>query len=304
MPELADPDSQSPWRVATFGLADELQFLLRVVLRHLQRNRYRFVLCTTRGPGDFDIALVDMTSAAGALTAQALAEEFDERALLRVGRRSDPARPCDDLLVSDFIGQILQALNRVVDARRMHEFLRRRQAALDAGWLVAEGDRLRRPRALIVDDSPTVRAQLALALARTGLEAEAAANAPEALDAFSSRSYELLFVDVVMPGVDGYVLTRSLRRMAGGRDVPILLLTGRSSPIDRARGILAGCSAWLVKPVSMHALGAIVQRQLRRSVRRRHREGRSDGPATMPDQPWLAHPLPETLPHWRNPVRP
>lgn len=297
MPDVADPDSRLPWRVATFGLADELQFLLRVVLRHLCHNRYRFVLCATRGPGDFDIALVDMTSAAGALTARALEEEFDGRALLRVGRRSDPARPRDDLLYPEFIAQVLHALNRVVDARRMREFLLRRQAALAAGRLVAEEDRVRRPRALIVDDSPTVRAQLALALARVGLEADAAASAPEALKAFSSRSYELVFVDVVMPGVDGYELTRTLRRaVAGGRDVPVLLLTSRSSPLERARGVMAGCSAWLVKPVSMPALRTVVQRQLRRSVRRRRREDGPAGSVATPDQRWPASALTETLP--------
>lgn len=269
MPEVVDPDFRSCYRIAVFGLADDLQFLLRVVLRHVCHNRYRFVLCATRGPGDFDIALVDMTSASGALAARALVEEFDERALVRVGRRSDPARVCDDVLQSRFLAQILQALNRVVDARRVRDVLARRQAALDAGGIVVENGHLRRPRALIVDDSQTVRAQMALALGRIGLDADGAADASGAVASFAARRYELLFVDVVLPGIDGYGLIRTLRRMAGGDRIPILLLTSRSSPLDRARGAWAGSSAWLVKPVSMHALRAVVQRQLRRGARYR-----------------------------------
>ncbi|HEY0877401.1 MAG TPA: response regulator [Zeimonas sp.] len=267
----ADPRPQ--YRVAVFGLASRLQHLLAIVLRHARHNRYRYALSTTRGPGDFDVALVDMTSAGGADTARALGQIFDERAVLRVGRRCDPARPRDDLLQASFVAQVLYALNRVVDAKRSREREAKEAAAIDAGLIVAEDGVRRRPRALVVDDSPTVRRQLSLALNRIGLDGEAVSSAREALDVLAMRSYELMLADVVMPELDGYQLTRAVRRERSLRGMPVILLTSRSSPFDLARGALAGCNSYLVKPVSMQTLHETVQRQLRRSAKRRRVEG-------------------------------
>jgi PleD family two-component response regulator len=268
----ATADPRPEYRVAVFGLASRLQHLLEIVLRHARHNRYRYALSTTRGPGDFDVALVDMTSAGGADTARTLGQIFDERAVLRVGRRCDATRPRDDLLQSSFIAQVLYALNRVVDARRSRERTAREAAAIDAGRIVTEDGARRRPRALIVDDSPTVRRQLSLALNRIGLDGEAVSSAREALDVLTMRTYELMLADVVMPELDGYQLTRTVRRDRGLRAMPVILLTSRSSPFDLARGALAGCNSYLVKPVSMQTLHQTVQRQLRRGAKRRRVE--------------------------------
>ena len=69
-----------------------------------------------------------------------------------------------------------------------------------------------RIRALIVDDSPTVRRQLSLALHQIGLDSEAVGSAREALDVMAMRRYEMVLVDVVMPDMDGYKLTRTIKR--------------------------------------------------------------------------------------------
>ena len=85
-------------------------------MRHARHNRYRYSLSPTRGPGDFDIALVDMTVAGGPEVASTLRRVLADEAVLSVGRRADPERPLDDLLQSTFVAQVLFALNRVVDA--------------------------------------------------------------------------------------------------------------------------------------------------------------------------------------------
>lgn len=271
----ATADSRPEYRVAVFGLATGLQRLLEIVLRHARHNRYRYALSATRGPGDFDVALVDMTSVGGADTVRTLYELFDERAVLRVGRRCDPARVRDELLQSSFVAQVLYALNRVIDGKRSRERELREAAAIDAGLVVSEEGVRRPPRILIVDDSPTVRRQLSLAMHRIGVDADAVASAHEALAALAVRRYELLLVDVVMPGLDGYQFTRVVRRERALRSLPVVLLTSRSSPFDLARGALAGCNSYLVKPVSMHTLHETVQRQLRRHARRRRLAGKT-----------------------------
>ena len=259
-------DSRPEFRVAVFGLATKFQRLLEIVLRHARHNRYRYSLSPTRGPGEFDIALVDMTVAGGPEVASTLRRVLEDEAVLRVGRRADPERPRDDLLQSHFVAQVLFALNGVVDTmvgrRREAEAAR----AVEAGLMVAEhGDR-RRPRALIVDDSPTVRRQLSLALHQIGLDSEAVASAREALEVLAMRRYELVLADVVMPDMDGYKLTRAIKRNRALRGMPVIILTSRSSPFDLARGALAGCDAYLTKPVPFRALEAAIVKQLRRSL--------------------------------------
>ena len=122
----------------------------------------------------------------------------------------------------------------------------------------------RRPRVLVVDDSPTVRRQLAVALHRMGLDSEGVNSAREALETLAVRRYELVFVDVIMPEIDGYRLTREIKRNRLLKPMPVVILTSRSSPFDLARGALAGCDSYLVKPVSMQALRDTVARHLQR----------------------------------------
>jgi CheY-like chemotaxis protein len=121
-----------------------------------------------------------------------------------------------------------------------------------------------RVRVLVVDDSPTVRRQLSIAFARMGADCDAAESAAQALQWLSERHYDLALVDVVMPEMDGYKLTRQIRRRH--RATPVIILTSRSSPFDLARGALAGCSTFLVKPVTLKQLEAAVVKQLRRSL--------------------------------------
>ena len=119
-------------------------------------------------------------------------------------------------------------------------------------------------RVLVVDDSPTVRKQLSLAFARMRVECDVVGSAAEALQRLGEHHYDLALVDVVMPDVDGYKLTRQIRRKHPG--TPVIILTSRSSPFDLARGALAGCGSYLVKPVPLRQLEAAIVKHLRRSL--------------------------------------
>jgi CheY-like chemotaxis protein len=122
---------------------------------------------------------------------------------------------------------------------------------------------------LIVDDSPTVRRQMEQALQRMGLACVAVAGGKEALQALQSHDFAMALVDVMMGDMDGYQLTREIRRRAP--DVPVIILTSRSSPFDLARGALSGCSSYLVKPVPLRRLRSVVHKRLqkRRDARQR-----------------------------------
>jgi CheY-like chemotaxis protein len=220
-------------------------------------------------------------------------------AIVRVGRRADEQRGQDELPVNAFTHGLIPALNRAVEhsllssqgpSARFGAASGRAQApgavaapvaGAQAGAAAtqpsgaqpqaAESDdpddapSARRPRVLVVDDSPTVRRQLAVALHRMGLDSEGVNSAREALETLAVRHYEMVFVDVVMPEMDGYRLTREIKRSRTLRPMPVVILTSRSSPFDLARGALAGCDSYLVKPVSMQSLRETVARHLHRA---------------------------------------
>jgi two-component system, cell cycle response regulator len=111
--------------------------------------------------------------------------------------------------------------------------------------------RRERLSALVVDDSPTVRTQLSRTLDRMGMLCDVAENGYAALALLSARTYHIIYVDVVMPDMDGYKLTREIKHQAKHKATPVVILTSRSSPFDRARGSLAGCDTYLTKPVEL-----------------------------------------------------
>lgn len=260
-------DNRPEFRIAVFGLATRFQKLLEIVLRHARHNRYRYSLATSRGPGNFDIALVDMTVTGGPNLAKTLTRVVDSSAVIRVGRRCDPSRPQDDLLVQSFIAQVLFALNRVID-KQIDSSRSKAAAPTQPGLVVSDFGVMRRPRVLVVDDSPTVRRQLGTALHQMGIDCEAVSSAQDALERLGMRRYELVMADVVMPDMDGYRMTRLIKKNRSLRGMPVVILTSRSSPFDLARGALAGCNSYLVKPVTLQSLRDTVMKHLRRVARR------------------------------------
>ena len=259
----ARPDDARPtFRIGVFGLGQKFQRLAEIILRHARHNRYRYVLAVgPSAPTEFDIAMVDMTADGGPEVARTLRQA---RPVVRVGRRCDAIRGQDDLLQSGFTLELLKTLNRVVEEALLG---RAKERGEPSAQLVDDAGFSRRPRVLIVDDSPTVRRQLALALQRMGIESEGAGSAAEARAALAARRYDLAFVDVVMPDVDGFRFTRELKRDPVLRAMPVIILTSRSSPFDLARGALAGCNTYLVKPVTLQSLRETLARHIRLSAR-------------------------------------
>jgi CheY-like chemotaxis protein len=104
-----------------------------------------------------------------------------------------------------------------------------------------------KPRALVVDDSPSVRKQLELELDLFHVEVDYADSVATATTQLQQHHYDLVFLDVVLPDGDGFGICRSLR--ANANRVPVIMLTGKASPADKIKGTMAGCDAYLVKPV-------------------------------------------------------
>ena len=117
---------------------------------------------------------------------------------------------------------------------------------------------------LVVDDEAAVRDALRRALRLEGYEVELAADGAEALQRLADGAQpDALLLDVLMPGVDGLEVCRSLRR-AGSR-LPVLMLTARAEVSDRVSGLDAGADDYLAKPFALQELLARLRALLRRT---------------------------------------
>lgn len=108
-------------------------------------------------------------------------------------------------------------------------------------------------RALVVDDSPTVCKQLELELRNFNILADIAETGERGLELLAANKYDIIFLDVVLPGTDGYQVCKEIRKNPKTKQAPVIMLTSKSSPFDRVRGSLVGCSAYLTKPVDYNA---------------------------------------------------
>lgn len=116
---------------------------------------------------------------------------------------------------------------------------------------------------LAVDDSPSMRDMVRIALTTAGFEVTQAADGAEALDAARKNSFDLVLSDVNMPHMDGISLIRALRAEAAYRHTPILMLTTESSVERKREGKQAGATGWIVKPFDPEQLVATMRRVLR-----------------------------------------
>lgn len=116
---------------------------------------------------------------------------------------------------------------------------------------------------LAVDDDDSIRELLELQLTRNGYEALTAADGREALDKASGA--DLILLDVMLPGIDGFEICRRLKADPVLRAVPIIMLTAKAEEIDKVLGLELGADDYLVKPFSIRELLARVKAVLRRS---------------------------------------
>ena len=102
---------------------------------------------------------------------------------------------------------------------------------------------------LIVDDSPTERYYLTDILVRNGFTVTTAENGEEALAKIKADKPELILMDVVMPGLNGFQATRAISRDPDTRAIPIILCTSKSQETDKIWGMRQGARDYIVKPV-------------------------------------------------------
>jgi two-component system response regulator ResD len=116
---------------------------------------------------------------------------------------------------------------------------------------------------LVVEDEPSIAEVVSLYLGRAGFEVRTVADGRAALDEIDRAAPDLIVLDLMLPEVDGYEVTRKVRAQ---RDTPIIMLTARKSEVDRIAGLEMGADDYVVKPFSAQELVSRVRAVLRRST--------------------------------------
>ena len=119
--------------------------------------------------------------------------------------------------------------------------------------------------ALVVDDSLTIRKQIELELHALGIRADMAESGEIAAKLLIQNRYDLILLDIILPGVDGYQLCKTIKKNKAIKKTPVIMLTSKSSPFDRIRGALSGCDTYLIKPLDPSSFHKAVSKYLKLS---------------------------------------
>jgi DNA-binding response OmpR family regulator len=116
-------------------------------------------------------------------------------------------------------------------------------------------------RLLVVDDDSSIREIVQMSLEEEGYVVDTAPDAEEALEAIRRNAPDLLILDVMLPGMNGFDLTKEIRRTSS---LPIILLTAKTDTIDKVVGLESGADDYVEKPFEMRELVARMRALLRR----------------------------------------
>ncbi len=118
-------------------------------------------------------------------------------------------------------------------------------------------------KALVVDDSAAVRKSMEIQLGLYGIQIDFAETGEEALERTKATTdYDIIFLDIMMPGIDGYKVCKSFRADKNLKHTPVIMLTGKGSRFDKLKGTMAGASLYLTKPVEQGQLQEVIKKFL------------------------------------------
>ncbi|MEZ4523213.1 MAG: response regulator [Thermomicrobiales bacterium] len=117
-------------------------------------------------------------------------------------------------------------------------------------------------RILVVDDSPTEQSAIRQPLEASGYQVVLASDGDEGLNRLESERFDLLVLDVIMPGKNGFQICRQIRRDERWTDLPILMVTSKDQDADRFWGMKQGATEYITKPFDQRDLITAVRRHI------------------------------------------
>lgn len=127
---------------------------------------------------------------------------------------------------------------------------------------ISPGARLQGLKVLVIDDSKTIRRTAETLLAKEGCEVYTAVDGFDALSKIADHQPDVVFVDIMMPRLDGYQTCALIKKSGKHHATPVIMLSSKDSLFDRARGRMVGSDEYLTKPFTKESLLRAVETHL------------------------------------------
>ncbi len=262
-------DTDNSYCVDVIGFNQTERLLLSSIFGLAARRDPSFVQRDSAASKPADLYLVDGSDAAAMAEFRAVRSRYSAPAVL-IGE-ADPQSGLPALprpiqwarLLQSFDDAVLGAQRSIENEKTM--VLRRTAppAAPAAAPHPAQKAKQFADSVLVVDDNLTVRKFMEAKLAPYGFSADFAETGEEAVGLTGSKEYTCVFLDVVLPGIDGYQVCKLIKsNKQAVKRTAVVMLTSRSSPFDKLRGSLAGCDEYLTKPVDENRLLEVIAKFL------------------------------------------
>jgi len=261
--------------IGSFGFPADQLVKLEKILKLSKNNRY---LLTEFDPSNLpDLLLVFGTDKLDADAITALPRGYQSR-LIIVSKEKPADTSYSHLgypLVSSRVVRTLDQMTSeneeysaddaatVTDSDKENLFQKYEAQAETAHRLAAEAKNERTGYSvLVVDDSQPMQQALAAELEKLPLPVhiDFADDGESALEKVGNNRYDFMFLDIVMPGIDGFETCTRMREHPALKKTPIIMLSSKNSPLDEVKGIMAGCSTYLTKPINPDEFQKVINR--------------------------------------------
>ncbi len=232
--------------IGTLGLTNsEVSVLKSICIMTSARARGSYAVNDEQQIDGSDIVIVNVDDVNATIKWRTLAV-LPRPPVIVLYTREEPTDPHQHYLLRPFgPAKLLSLLDGILDELRESAQVWKRATLSRAATSTTSAT----SQALVIDDSPTVCRQLELELRNFNIQADIAETGERGLELLGLGEYDLIFLDVVLPGTDGYQVCREIRKNPKTKQTPVIMLTSKSSQFDRVRGSLVGCNAYLTKPV-------------------------------------------------------
>ncbi|MDM8547195.1 response regulator [Candidatus Venteria ishoeyi] len=263
------------FKVALFGMAANEQKTLGSIFKLAASRSRKYALVGQADSASADIFLIDVDDPKAIAAWKSFAAENKGGPIVKVTKRAVKARPNETILRRPLtLKRVLEILDKVtIDALKYVPELvvgaedqeldaAANEALKDAASSAKQASKSN-IKAMVIDDSAAVRKSMEIQLGLFGMNIDYAETGEEALEhAKTSMDYDIIFLDIMMPGIDGYKVCKTLRANKHFKSTPIIMLTGKGSRFDKLKGTMAGASLYLTKPVEQEQLQAVIKKFL------------------------------------------
>lgn len=242
--------SSGMYSLGVLGLTGTQRMVLASLCKLSRNRRITYVLLDSASIRSADIAVVDSENAAAVEQWKDSLNSNVPVILVSVAPLTNLESHQYNLLKNHLSGGLLQLLDRI----SVNEL--RQKAPVIVSDNVSPGRhspascRSALARALVIDDSLSVRTQMSLCLGKLGISCDLAEDGHQGLEKLEQKHYHLVFLDVILPDMDGYQVCKLIKRDPRTRRMPVVMLTSKGSAINKLQGTIAGCDRYLVKPAA------------------------------------------------------